>query len=210
MAKKYYAVKNGRDGDGIYDSWDLCKAQVHGVKSVIYKGFPSREQAEEFLRLAGTSSAEEDTPADPQREGVAVAYVDGSFAQETKEFGSGAVLFWQGEELHFSEKYRDPDLAQMHNVAGEIMGAETVIRYCLEQGIPALEIHHDYEGVGKWAMGLWKANKPGTQAYASFCRQAQKSLRLTFVKVKGHSSNQWNDLADTLARQALGKGKSER
>ncbi|MGI6256061.1 MAG: viroplasmin family protein [Acutalibacter sp.] len=210
MAKKYYAVKNGRDGDGIYDSWDLCKAQVHGVKSVIYKGFPSREQAEEFLRLAGTSSAEEDTPADPQREGVAVAYVDGSFAQETQEFGSGAVLFWQGEELHFSEKYRDPDLAQMHNVAGEIMGAETVIRYCLEQGIPALEIHHDYEGVGKWAMGLWKANKPGTQAYASFCRQAQKSLRLTFVKVKGHSSNQWNDLADTLARQALGKGKSER
>lgn len=210
MAKKYYAVKNGRTGDGIYDTWDQCRAQVHGVKNVIYKSFPSREQAEAFLQLAGTSSAEEDTPADPHREGVAVAYVDGSFSQETMEIGSGAVLFWQGQELRFSEKHRDPDLAQMHNVAGEILGSETVIRYCLDQGIPALEIHHDYEGVGKWAMGLWKANKPGTQAYAAFCGQAQKKLRLTFVKVKGHSSNPWNDLADTLARQALGKGKSER
>lgn len=210
MAKKYYAVKNGRDGDGIYESWDVCKVQVHGVKSVIYKSFPTKQQAEEFLQLAGASSAEGDAPEDPQKEGIAVAYVDGSFSSETMEFGSGAVLFWGGEELHFSEKYRDADLAQMHNVAGEIMGAETVIRYCLEHGIPALEIHHDYEGVGKWAMGLWKANKPGTQAYAALCRQAQKSLRLTFVKVKGHSSNRWNDLADTLARQALGKGKSEK
>ena len=39
MGKKYYAVKNGKDGDGIYETWEDCKAQVHGVKSVVYKGF---------------------------------------------------------------------------------------------------------------------------------------------------------------------------
>lgn len=35
-------------------------------------------------------------------------------------------------------------------------------------------------------------------------------LQLSFVKVKGHSGNQWNDLADQLARRALGKEKSEK
>ena len=64
--------------------------------------------------------------------------------------------------------------------------------------------------MGKWATGLWKANKPGTQAYAALCKQAMERLQLSFVKVKGHSGNQWNDLADQLARRALGKEKSEK
>ena len=49
MAKKFYAVKNGKNGDGIYDRWEACKAQVHGVKSVVFKGFPTRAEAEDFL-----------------------------------------------------------------------------------------------------------------------------------------------------------------
>ena len=52
MGKKVYAVQNGRDGDGIYESWEACKAQVHGVKGVVYKGFPTREEAEAFLQAA--------------------------------------------------------------------------------------------------------------------------------------------------------------
>lgn len=211
MAKKYYAVKNGRDGDGIYETWDDCKTQVHGVKGVIYKGFPSRAEAEGFLQKAAASTSQEDENGDPlEKEGIAVAYVDGSFSAETKEFACGAVLFWQGEKVLFSKKYTDPELCEMRNVAGEILGAVAVIRYCLEKNIPALEIHHDYEGVGKWATGMWKANKSGTQAYASLCQQASDRLELTFVKVKGHSGNQWNDLADQLARMALGKEKSAR
>ena len=58
--------------------------------------------------------------------------------------------------------------------------------------------------MAKWAQGLWKANKPGTQAYAALCREAARDLKLTFVKVKGHSGNACNDLADRLARKALG------
>ncbi len=180
MAKKYYAVKNGKSGDDIYQSWAECEAQVKGAPGVLFKGFPS------------------------QREGVAVAYVDGSYHDATKEFACGAVLFYGGETKYFSHKYSDPALADMRNVAGEIMGAVTVIDYCRKAGISALEIHHDYEGVAKWAQGLWKANKPGTQAYAALCREAARDLKLTFVKVKGHSGNACNDLADRLARKALG------
>lgn len=210
MAKKYYAVKNGKDGEsGIYLTWEDCKAQVEGVSGVRYKGFSTREEAEAFLGGELPLPAQEEqkkSPPVPVQPGAAVAFVDGSYDGNTGEFSCGAVLFYKGERTDFSRKWDDPQLAEMHNVAGEIMGAVTVIRHCIREGIPAVEIHHDYEGVGKWADGLWKANKPGTQAYASFCRKARQQVQVTFFKVKGHSGDYWNDEADRLAKKALGLG----
>lgn len=197
MAKKFYAVRIGRDGAGIYDTWEQCKAQVHGVAGAVYKSFPTREEAEAFVQGGEVSKKPSDWEG-------AVAYVDGSFDSASGDFACGAVLFLDGEELTFSERFTDRELASMHNVAGEIMGALTVIRYCLERGVKALEIHHDYEGVGRWAEGSWKANKPGTQRYAAECRAAAQSMELRFVKVKGHSGDKYNDMADALARKALG------
>lgn len=213
MAKKFYAVRNGKSGNGIYLTWEECKTQVQGAKGVSYKGFGTRQEAEDFLqsetpekaesKSGGKKKGDKQEPP-PHKEGVAVAYVDGSYLAETKEFSCGAVLFYQGETVCFSKKYNDPDMVDMHNVAGEIMGAVSVIAYCLEKDIPALEIYHDYEGVAKWARGEWKANKPGTKAYSAMCARAKERLKLTFVKVKGHSGDTWNDMADRLAKDALG------
>lgn len=212
MAKKYYAVKNGKDGlSGVYLTWEDCKAQVEGVSGARYKGFSTLEEAEAFLREETSlkhkkkpAAEKEENALPPYREGVATAYVDGSYLAATKEFSCGAVLFYEQQREDFSRKYNRADLAEMHNVAGEIMGAVTVIRRCLELGLPALEIFHDYEGVAKWATGEWKANKPGTQAYAAFCQKARQRIRLSFVKVKGHSGDRWNEEADKLAKAALG------
>ena len=38
MAKKYYAVKAGRN-TGIFETWDEAKEEVHGFKNAIYKSF---------------------------------------------------------------------------------------------------------------------------------------------------------------------------
>ena len=43
---KFYVVWNGVT-PGIYTSWTECKAQVNGCEGAIYKGFPTREEAEE-------------------------------------------------------------------------------------------------------------------------------------------------------------------
>lgn len=196
--RKYYAVRVGRDGaSGIYDTWEQCRALVHGVPGAVYKSFPDRAQAEAFLTGAAAEAEK------PGGEEVCVAYVDGSYNAATGEFACGAVAFWQGEQIEFSKRYDDRELAAMHNVAGEIMGAVTVIRWCLEQGIPAVEIHHDYQGIAAWAQGLWKANREGTRAYARFCQKAMERMGITFVKVKGHSGDPWNDRADALAKAAF-------
>ncbi len=198
MANKFYAVRVGREGPAIYRTWAECKQQVYGVRRAVYKSFSTLEEAERFLRGGETQNEKE------LDENWAVAYVDGSYDKKTKDFSCGAVLFWKGEQTEFSQRFTDPELASMHNVAGEIMGALTVLRYCLEKGIPALEIHHDYEGLGCWADGSWRAAKPGTQRYAAECQEAAKTMKLQFVKVKGHSGDAYNDRADALARKALG------
>lgn len=43
--KKFYVVWHGVT-PGIYTSWAECKVQVNGCEGAIYKGFPTREEAE--------------------------------------------------------------------------------------------------------------------------------------------------------------------
>ena len=134
----------------------------------------------------------------------AIAYVDGSYNAATKEYAYGAVIFHNGKEIHFSKKFNDPELASMRNVAGEIEGSMCAMNYCLEHGIGSLDIYYDYEGIEKWCTGAWKANKEGTIAYQDFYRKASEQVEIRFVKVKGHSGDKYNDLADKLAKQAAG------
>ena len=100
---------------------------------------------------------------------VLSAYVDGSFDKETARFAYGVIML-DGDNTvaMMSAADDDPELASMHNVAGEIKGAEAAIRFCLEHGVKELTIFHDYEGIAKWCSGEWKANKAGTIAYKAF------------------------------------------
>lgn len=204
MAKKYYAVKAGRE-TGIFDSWEQCKRQVDGYPSAIYKSFSTLDDAKAFMLGGLEEKPETKKKQIPALDGEgAVAYVDGSYDPQSQNFSCGVVLFHGGKKYNLSKKYEDSSMAEMRNVAGEIMGATEAINYCLHHKIPELEIYHDYEGVARWADGSWKANKEGTKAYARACKEAAKSLKIRFVKVKGHSGDKYNDQADLLAKKALG------
>ena len=131
-------------------------------------------------------------------------YVDGSFHAGTGEFSYGMVVLLKEGIQTFHKKYDDKELAAMHNVAGEIKGAEAAMRYAMEHGIRKIAIYHDYEGFAKWCLGLWKTNKEGTRAYKSFYDEASRQVDIQFVKVAGHSGDTYNEMADQLAKEALG------
>lgn len=76
-------------------------------------------------------------------------------SQRDREFSYGVVILRDGKELCFQEKLNDPSLAAMHNVAGEIKGAECAMRYAVAEGLSEITIVHDYVGSqnGVWANG---------------------------------------------------------
>lgn len=203
MSMKFYAVRKGLK-PGIYHTWDECKIQVSGFSGAEYKSFPSYEEALRFIgKEPGDEIASSCDYADLP-ENCAVAYVDGSYREDTGEFSYGVVMFHKGKKQHFSEKSSDETLSEMRNVAGEIKGAEAAISYCLENDVSELEVYHDYEGIAKWPTGEWKANKKGTQDYRDFYRKASEKIKITFCKIKGHSGVLYNEEADSLAKKALG------
>lgn len=204
MAGKFYAVKAGRK-TGIFNSWEECKRQVDGYPSASYKSFKTAAEAAAYIGLIPNQTAianANNSPADFVTDNTAIAYVDGSYNISTCEYGYGVVFFYNGEEIHLKKGFPKDDLAAMRNVAGEIKGSEAAISYALSHNISSIKIYHDYEGISKWCTGEWKANKEGTIAYRDFYNNAKKQLKIEFVKVKGHSGDTYNDIADRLAKEA--------
>ena len=64
-------------------------------------------------------------------------------------------------------------------------------------------VYYDYEGIEKWCTGAWKANKSGTKAYREYYRKISGQLKISFHKVRGHSGDTYNEMADKLAKKAL-------
>lgn len=204
MAKKYYAVKAGFV-PGIYTDWESCKAQVNAFPGAQYKGFATLEEAQEYL---GISASEEPSSFPVVPEHSAIAYVDGSFRESSGKFSYGIVFFFNGEdgqvqELDFGKAFSNPELLEMRNVSGEIMGAAQAMKTAHEMGLSKITIYHDYEGIAKWCQGLWKTNKPWVKKYKAFYDEISTYLEVEFIKVKGHSGDTYNDKADELAKTAL-------
>ena len=131
-------------------------------------------------------------------------YVDGSYNSSTGDFSYGMVVLDGEQTKTYSQSFHDAELSSMRNVAGEIKGAEAAMQYAIDHGIPRIAIYHDYEGIAKWCLGLWKTNKEGTKAYKAFYEEAKKKIDIKFVKVTGHSGDTYNEMADRLAKEALG------
>lgn len=210
MAKKFYAVKVGKT-TGIFETWDECKKNVDGYSGAIYKSFNTIEDAHVFLSdidfTKNNDSIIQDTfckKINSNSPTEAVAYVDGSFNIATEQFGYGVVFFHNGEEIHLSDSFNNKDMASMRNVAGEIYGSMAAMEYAIKHEITSLSIFYDYMGISKWCTGEWKANKPGTIAYKNFYDKVIERLTVNFQKVKGHSGDKYNDLADILAKKACG------
>lgn len=195
---KYYAVKVGAR-TGVFTSWEECQKAVDGFSGAKFKKFHSLEEAEKFVY--------EDNDSKPIKEdlvdGYINAFVDGSYDVSTGRYSGAAVILLGDNDIVELSKACKDDSSKLRNVAGELLGAELAIKYCKEHGISKLVIHHDYEGIGAWADDVWKAKLPETKAYRNYVFDSREILDIKFIKVKGHSGNEYNDRADYLASKAL-------
>lgn len=199
MAKTYYyAVKKGKI-PGVYSTWEDCKIQVNGFNGAVYKKFSNLEDAKAFI---------EDSPHSPEQIAPSnqkpYAFIDGSFNSKTNIYGYGGFICINEKSYEIKGAGNDTELAEMRNVAGEILGCIAAVKSAIKLGVKELIIYYDYVGIEKWATGEWKRNKPGTRHYYDTMQTLTKDIDLTFVHVKGHSGIEGNETADRLAKQAVG------
>lgn len=169
--KKYYAVRNINQ---IFENWSDCERVVKGTKGIEFKSFPTREQAEAYLRgeepvlskkktqdpvpyvsesgIKGAIKMAEDS--DPLTWGIQgfVYSIDGSFNKATQTYGGAFAVYESGVLLDGQAIANNkPQFAQSRNVAGEVCGFGLALSDAMERDLTKITIICDYEGIFRWS-----------------------------------------------------------
>ena len=214
--RKVYVVTAPASIRGIYETWDACRAAVSGKAGARYQGVSSREIAEAMLSGEGL-----------QLEPGLYAFVDGNAMG-----GIGVVLVEQREAepaatREIATTVYDvfaragiPGLDTRSKITAATDALQNIIAelgalYAALQQVPresTLTVVHDYEGVGAWLEGRWKAKNPLVAEIVSACRRLLegRALRVRFRHQRGHESTfagrndfaRYNGRADKLATEA--------
>lgn len=143
-------------------------------------------------------------------------YTDGSYQESINPnvFGWGFVIYDENDIMQESDSGTDSRNVESRQIGGECEAVIKSLEYCLEHSITDIEIYHDYIGVGKWAEFEFRANKPVSQYYVqryllikakllALSKELNQPFEIKFIKVKGHSNVEGNELADKLACNAI-------
>lgn len=135
------------------------------------------------------------------------AYTDGAFNAADRKYGSGCVLLIDGikDPVILRQAGNEEQYLSSRNVAGEVFAAVYAIEFCRQypgEKVDELVIHYDYAGIECWITGKWRANAAVSRFYVEYAAAAP--FKLTFRKVRAHSGDTWNEVADHLAKQACG------
>ncbi len=208
MPGKFYAVKAGRE-PGIYTSWADCQKQTTGFKGATFKSFKTMEEAQAFM-----AGAADETGLKKGGDGISnlppvYAFTDGSYNVATKVYGFGGFLHYSDSEpdIEIRGNAADPEEAVSRNVSGEVHGAVAAMEKAIELGLEELTLFYDYEGVEKWPLGMWKANKKISQYYVAAYQEIKDRLRVHFVHVPAHTGIPGNEEADRIAKEEVGLNK---
>ncbi|GAB6169397.1 ribonuclease H family protein [Clostridium carnis] len=205
---KYYSVYRGKSGTPkIFTSWPECQKEVIGCKGAIYKSFKTESEAIEFLSLMSkgkdNDNNDSDAKGDESNNGL-VVYVDGSFMVEKGNFSYGMVALNEGKVIHEENGVGfNKEAIPLRNVSGEVLGAMKAVDFAIKNKFKEVTIAFDYQGIECWALGTWKRNNEITSSYHEFMKENMKNINVRFKKIKGHSGDKYNDIADKLAKEAL-------
>ncbi len=201
---------------GVYDTWPECEAKVKGCPGAKFQKVATRDHAASML------AGEKQTlppglyaALDGNHLGgigvVLVNQVDATVQTRQELFTTLAAVFPDGIPAEDGTTFSAAEaLASIRNVAAELGAAAFALRH-----IPygqAVTLVHDYEGVGAWLCGRWRAKDPIVKALVNAIRRAISlaNLTVTFRHQRGHQVDrmgldplvQANQQADALATRA--------
>lgn len=129
-------------------------------------------------------------------------YTDGSYRESVDPTIAGWSFVVEENEYIGSGIIHKP---LSRNIDGEVEAAKQAIQYAIDNLDDDITIHHDYEGVGAWAEGRWKAKKLIPALYVKFLNENKSKFKhnISFSWTKGHNGDYMNELADEYAKNAV-------
>lgn len=145
-------------------------------------------------------------PEEKVKEEIGVYFVDGSYNKNIKVYGSGIVeLIKDSNNQIVTKGYISSgiDYWDQWNIIGEIEASKCAILDAYRNNKKKVIIYHDLTGTARWACGKYKAKNIYTKSYVEFIEEYNDKIEIEFIKVKGHSDNKYNDMADEYAKRAI-------
>ena len=222
MAKKYYAVKRGRQ-TGIFTVWAECSAQVQGFQGAVYKGFMTEAEAQDWLNGAGGYDAaaapgKKAAPAET-KEPVDADYIihtDGSCLRNPGGPGGWAAVIETAATGTVEE--RSGGAPETTNNRMELTAALMALTSVPEGARIALYTDSQYlkNAFTKFWLPAWKKRGWKKADGEPVLNQdlwmqldaAFAARRVQFRWVKGHAGNPRNERCDELARAEAEKFSS--
>ena len=130
-------------------------------------------------------------------------YTDGSYNDKIGYAGYGIVFINDGLVTPFGGKVND-NKYKAQNVTGELSAIIFALKYAKQLNINALEIFYDYEGIGAWVEGSWKAESAVAKNFVAKFKELTVGMDVKLAKVLAHSGVEGNEMADKLARKGCG------
>lgn len=189
----YYAVRHGRK-PGIYSSWAECKEQTYKFSGATFKFFEDLDDALDYI-------AQAERPIDYA---LPFAYVDGSFSKSRGVYGYGGFIQCDGFRQIIQHAGSNAVYLPEQHIAGECLGALQVMFTASKRGIDELNLFYDYIGIENWALHAWEARTPIAQYYADTYDLMSHRVQIHFCKVNRHAGIIGNEIADLLAKEAVG------
>lgn len=213
--KKYYAIAKGKK-PGIYTSWPEAEAQVKGFGGAKFKGFPTRAEAESWIKnppqavkkckTNKKSSTKKFTKPKLADDCIEI-YTDGGAINNPGPGGYGVVIVIDGNETELSGGYTHTTNNRMELMAC-IKGIEALAEI---QRPVALFSDSSYvvNGISKgWAKGWRKRNWLKSDGQPAInpdlwekLLDLTENLTISFHWVKGHAGHPLNERCDKLAVQ---------
>ena len=131
-----------------------------------------------------------------------IIYTDGSFKDNT--IGWAFVVVNQKKVVYTENGViatPEPSLLKIRNIAGEMKAVMQAVSWAIHHSYGRVLIRHDYIGLSHWIHGKWKTKNQHTKQYKDW--MLSEPVQILFHHVPGHSGNEYNDLADKLAKEAI-------